>query len=465
MYVPPAVVEGKLPSREIKLMHECDGIRLGLWVNLFKKTFKTFLLDFTGLGITVTVPKVFQNLHVAVRVTHFPYGTVSSQRFARADIVLGGVFQLDILDLPPVAKQVKGWVMRQITPEGTAISKNTYPVGSALGTINMVAAQIKCSIKLPKGLILPEEPKVAWFHPIDMRWATESIFDVDFHPDTNELRFNTVSVGSIAVVQDRLMDLSYKEWSLAPVMPKGGESCGEEVRLTIKTPRFTVVIAATGPLCRLISPEIAPLAELRGQEMEAGDLLNKLQAAGLNILPEDEDAVSAKYDGSEEAGVVLKTRELEDKLCQELSYLSTSFDFCSSRWNNSVGKDRCCFQAKETDAFTGGSDLVDYNMVVIENDAMSQSAMDSLGGREGDVVKEVCVNGGMKCLLVAGGEGPSSRSFDSALVDGMQSEVYLQSCLENIACKETIARVEKSSGVMSSTVRSLLQLTRPFSFS
>jgi hypothetical protein len=320
----------------------------------------------------------------------------------------------------------------------------------------MVAAQIKCSMRLPKGLILPEDPKVAWFHPLDNRWTTESIFDVDWHPDTRELRFNTVTVGSIAVVQDRLADVCYKEWSLAPVMPKDG---GEEVRLTLKTKRFDVVIAAVGTKCRLIEPQIEALAELREQDMAPGDLLNKLQAAGLNILPDDEDAAAAKYDGSEVAGVTLKNQDIESKLCEELAILATSFDFRSSRWNNSIGSGRCCIQAKETDAFTGGSDLVDYTMCMVELDSESQSAKDAAENTS------VCVNGGLKCLLVSGGEGPASRAFDPDILPGTSSEVYLQTCLDNIACGETIARVNASDGILSSTVRSLLQLTRPFSFS
>ena len=358
-----------------------------------------------------------------------------------------------------MAKQVKGWVMRQITDISKTVEKNTYPVGSAVGTINKTAPQIKVQMKLPPGLILPDEPKVAWWNPVEMKWTEESILDVDFHPDTNELKFSTVSVGSIAVVQDRLTDLSYKEWSLAPFMPKNAAEGGEEVRLTLKTPRFTVVIAATGQLCRLISPEIPQLAQLREQELEAGDLLNRLAAAGLNILPTDDDAAKCKYDGAEVAGVTLKNKALEDKLCKELSYAATSFDFRGSRWNNSIGSGKCCFQVKETDAFTGGSDLVDYNMATIEMDAQSQSALDAPD------VTEVCANGGLKCTLVDGGEEPASRAFDATLLAGTQSELYLISCLENIACKETIARVEASNGIICSTVRSLLQLTRPFSFS
>ena len=284
--------------------------------------------------------------------------------------------------------------------------------------------------------------------------------EVDYHPETRELKFNTVSVGSIAVVQDRLTDLCYKEWSLAPVMPEDAMSGGEEVRLTITTPRFTVVIAATGSFCRLVEPEIEPLAELREKSMEPGELLDKLQAAGLNLLPSDDDAPKCKYDGAEVSGITLKSKELEQRLCVELSYLATSFDFRSSRWNNSVGEEKCCFQVKETDAFTGGSDLVDYSVAVIEHDPTSQSALDAVG----DWAPEVCPNGGLKCLLVTGGEEPEIRAFDADLAPGAQSELYLQESLKDIACVETISRVEKSDGILSSTVRSLLQLTRPFSF-
>ena len=144
--------EEREPHKEVKLSHmdSSSGIKVGLWANLFKRSFKTFVIDFPSLRVAVTVPKVFQNLHVAVRATHFPYSSVSSTRWNKSDLVLGGIFQLDILTLPPQAKQVKGWIMRQVTDAGREVEINTYPIGSALGYINLVAAQIKCSFVLPK---------------------------------------------------------------------------------------------------------------------------------------------------------------------------------------------------------------------------------------------------------------------------------------------------------------------------
>ena len=367
---------------------------------------------------------------------------------------MGGVFQIDIIHLPQIAKRVKGWVMRQISENSTAVNKSNYPIGNADGVLSAVAPQIKCSIKLRPGLILPEVPKVAWFHPVDLRWTTEPIMDPDYNPETNELKFNTVAVGSIAVVQDHLIDFCYKGWSLTPIMLRGEE---EEVHYTVVTPRYTVKIAVrSGERCQLLSPDIEPLSKLREKVLEPTQLLNELKAAGINLMPVNDDAAKAKLADAEIEGLTLKRDEIERKVCEEVSYLCMSFDFKSSRWNNSIGKGKCCFQVKETDAFTGGSDIVDYNMGLIELDKESTSAMDA--PEVGEVVD------GIKCSLVVGGEEPSSRSFDNEILNDTQTELYMSKCVGNVSTPEGIARVEGSDGQVSNTVRSLLQLTRPFSF-
>ena len=134
-----------------------------------------------------------------------------------------------------------------------------------------------------------------------------------------------------------------------------------------------------------------------------------------------------------------------------------SFDFKSSRWNNSIGKGRCCFQVKETDAFTGGSDAVDFSMAMIELDAESKSAENAPG--IGNVV------GGVKCSLVNGGEDNSSRAFDDELLANSSTELYLGENVRKLATPEAMYRVENIKDNLSSTVGILLRLSRPFSFS
>lgn len=227
---------------------------------------------------------------------------------------------------------------------------------------------------------------------------------------------------------------------------------------SITTPRFVVTIEASSDgLCRLTSPDHPALAQLRAKRLPPGDILYALKSAGINLLPVDSDAPTAKYVDAEVNGITMKDKDIESKLNEEVSYLSTSFDFLSSRWNNGLGAGKACVQVKETDAFTGGTDLVDYSMCVVEFDEQSSSSQDAPG-------VGVCV-GGVKCCLVNSTEGPAFRSFGVELVDNTDGEVFFGKCLENIATKEAMDRVRGGEmDLLASTVRCLLQLTRPFSF-
>jgi len=440
-------------GKEIKLGKKSGDIKMGMWVNHQKKSFKYYPLIFDNLEMRIDIPRPFASAQVAVRAIHFPYHQISS-RFGTENLVLGGIFQLDIIHLPPTAKRVKGWVMRQINDHSTEIHKSNYPIGNLDGVISAVAPQIKCSLKLGSGLILPDEPKVAWFHPVEHRWVTDAVVDANYNPETSELKFNVVAVGSFAVVQDTLADLCFKDWSVKPVMARGDE---DEVHYTLVTPRYTVKIAArTGGKCQLLEPEIEPLKELRERLLEPAQLLNELRVAGINIMPADEMASKAKLHNAEAPGLTMKTPEIERKACYVVSHLCTSFDFKSSRWNNSIGKGKCSLQVKDTDAFTGGSDLVDYSVGLVELDKESQSAKDA--PEVGDVVD------GIKCSLILGGEEPSSKAFNDQMVSGTDSQLYMSNCVKHICTPESLARVDASNGQINDTVKSLLLLTRPFSF-
>jgi len=111
---------------------------------------------------------------------------------------------------------------------------------------------------------------------------------------------------------------------------------------------------------------------------------------------------------------------------------------------------------KETDAFTGGSDAVDYNMGMVELDAESKSRANAPGMGE--------VEGGVKWSLVNGGEENSSRAFDDSLLANSTTEIYLGENIKKLATPEAMSRVEGNNDNLSSTVSTLLRLSRPFSF-
>jgi len=199
-------------EKEIRIAEKAEGLNIAIWVNLFKKSFRYKTLDFTEkLNIKIEVPKPLAMADVALRAIQFPYSQISS-RFGNDDLVLGGILQIDIVSLPPMFKKVKGWVMRPITEDSSELRKNNYPIGSADGVVTAIAPPIKITMELPKGLLLGEEPKVAWFNTVEKRWMTDPITESSYDPEMRMLHLNTVAIGAIAVVQDKLTDICYKEW-------------------------------------------------------------------------------------------------------------------------------------------------------------------------------------------------------------------------------------------------------------
>lgn len=52
-------------------------------------------------------------------------------RCANEHMAVGGVLYAELLALPPSAKHVKTWVLRQVTPLSSAVARIPYPIPPA----------------------------------------------------------------------------------------------------------------------------------------------------------------------------------------------------------------------------------------------------------------------------------------------------------------------------------------------
>lgn len=101
-------------KQEVKLDTECEWMKLGLWVNLVPKSVRNKRVNFEHLGIQLDLPKPIAVQSMAVRITHMPYDDMLRRNEALRERVLGGVFCLDILIIPPAPKKVWFIVMNTI---------------------------------------------------------------------------------------------------------------------------------------------------------------------------------------------------------------------------------------------------------------------------------------------------------------------------------------------------------------
>jgi len=140
----------------------------------------------------------------------------------------------------------------------------------------------------------------------------------------------------MAVVQPRYIDFPFHTWALHPV--------GDHTALyTLKTTRFHVEIKVTGNMCRLVSPSLPELSRQLSTDLKPGQLLLELAAAGLNLMPLQEDAALIT-----EGTVTPKHPRFETQVYRDVSMLAAAFSVASSRWNQPAGSDVAILRVKET---------------------------------------------------------------------------------------------------------------------
>ena len=505
---------------------ERSGVRLGIWVNLVLKQIRGPMrpLDFGEVGLKVDIPRALNTqMNIGARIIFVPYTHISqpyltgSARASKAastgadadgeatpapsraaaaaaeppaekDLVLGGTMYLELVALPPAPKRVRPqWVLRPVTELSESLELLPYPL-SGEHTAVVAPPPLRCTISVPEGVIVPaDSPRVAWWDEKAKCWSDEPVSEVEYMPETRQVRFLTIKVGVLALVQARGLDLPYTDWRLEPALPTGTSASEDEqpcVRLTLQTTRMQVVIqvrhladkevkareaagagaASATTLCKLLEPRVPELEGLLHEEMPPGPLMAALARAGLNLMPRDTDV---------KVGGAIKTPALEEALAEELASVCASFDFAASRFTPTLAPEHCAVQLRETSVYVGLNDeTLDYSMAVIEHDAKSKSALEAPNVGTIDAP-------GIKCTLIAAKEaaydagefekapgpgGVRAPKLNKAPMKEMTSHIYLVNCVKPLASEEAMARVKAAPLEFCSTVKQLLRLTRPFSF-
>jgi len=353
---------------EVHLEEQSEDVKYGIWVNLVAKHFRMKQIRFADIGIGVDVPKPLALSSIALRVMYFPSDHETYERKCQVRS-LGGVFHVELLQLPQAPKRVKGWTLRQVNDLTDSVCRLAYPLGSG-GEHHQAAAAgtaqpLKVQYHLSGDCLVPESNlRVGWWDSSNGTWNEEGITEIDYLPATRNIVFHTTKLCELACIQEKHCDLPYVSWSITP-MPKQWPDL--EVHLSLETPRYVVTIAVREGLCQLISPDAPELEGLRSQPMAPGLLLKRLAMAGINLSPTDTDAEYAKFaDGRE---VCTKVPQLEAKLCYEVAHVATAMDVKASRWNQGIGSKQAVFLIRETTAFTDAEpDDEDYKTVLVEVD-------------------------------------------------------------------------------------------------
>ncbi|XP_054446876.1 dynein axonemal intermediate chain 7 isoform X1 [Pteronotus mesoamericanus] len=247
---------------------------------------------------------------------------------------LGGVYHLDILELPPQSKPVKGWVIMEILREG--LQKYIYPPATTedLEPENAFPP-IEVMLEVHENVIFFEDPMVARWDAEGNHWKTDGISNVSYKSGERLVTFSLETFGPVTLIQDTHINMPYQSWELRPLDVN-------KVLLTVITVFTEIQIQIKEDLCMLASIKLNNKKHssiLEGKWMTPISFIIALKEAGLNIFPTGQSHFYVATNS--------KVPLVEMKAYRQMALLSPAFAFGWSRWNAQCDSKKIVFKVSE----------------------------------------------------------------------------------------------------------------------
>lgn len=443
---------------EFQVEESANNVSVGVWASLAVMRPIRKALDFGKIGIKIELPKqiLAQDAKLTHRIVRSPMDiySIATGNESKTPLfhVVGDIYSYDIVIAPPPALSIraKKWTIRDNSSSTSKIRKlATYP--------SSVAS--KCNLKVPDHLVMSDDIKIALWNNELKDWTEDGITEFQYTESNRTAQFYLTTIGIIALIKSRSIELPYKKWSLRPIFnhsdkDKMGKSLKERIaRFTLVTIKHTIVIDIVGGICKLIKVgESRCFDDLIDLELSPAQLLMKLQRRGVNICPNYSDA--AKLSSN-----VPKNADLEEDVLTAISQCVSSLEFESTKWNKELNDHQIGISCRETTIYTGGNENYDYECVLAEADCSSESFLHSpdVGIAPGA--------SGVKYLLVMGNEyGGKGAVYSKVARPSEISHVNFSETLTRRLSGDALRRIERSNAKFSLAVFTLLKLVKPFSF-
>jgi cancer susceptibility candidate protein 1 len=338
-----------------------DDIKVGFWGHLQQKGFRAKQIDHPKIQINLDLPKsiaihssgVGHSNGIGVRTLYTKYDSCHGKDPSHMPV--GGMIRVDLLQIPPSSRKVKGWTIRQIPPPGQELTRLPYP-NTEHTTATAIAMQpCKIEYKVPSNVLLrARNPTVSWWDTTVEKWSTEGINEISWDPEARKISFFSARLAAFSITQERHLDLPYQYWSLRPTGPL-------QVELLVQAARYELHFVISEEGLRLKGPELPELHGIMYTEMtESGDpnakastaggkeprirspatLLCELRECGLNLLPEDADADFLP-------DYTPKDKETQARAYSDLSEIAAFYDIASSKHNRRLNPERALVRIRE----------------------------------------------------------------------------------------------------------------------
>ena len=274
---------------------------------------------------------------------------------ARAHFVsVGGVIELHQLLLPPPAKKLRSWTMREVTPLEKQLVVVPYPSeenSSNAGMPPSISQQAPLRIRftLAHDIYLADREPVFgyWYENSNGvgQWRQEGVNILDYDLHTRQVSLSVPTINPIACIQPRALDFPYRSWSITPMQfdedyaePSIEEEVQHTCRIEVTGSRFSVGFQLFGLLARLDCPSNSALRQYNQDWTTPGLLTDSLNDIGIRVTPSDADAQYCRKP--------LKNPTLVQTLHSHLSLLTQVFDITSSSHNVSRPSNACTFRIR-----------------------------------------------------------------------------------------------------------------------
>ncbi|XP_068962368.1 dynein axonemal intermediate chain 7-like [Petaurus breviceps papuanus] len=247
---------------------------------------------------------------------------------------LGGIYHLNILQLPPQCKQIKGWTIVELISGG--LQNFVYPpeITDDAPETESSYPPIEFIIEINKNVVFFEKPMVARWDAEGKSWRTDGFVKLFYNLKERIVSFSLESVYPVTLIQDIHIHMPYESWELRPL------NLNEAV-LNITTTFTDIDIQIKDNQCMLAAVELGDdydLSHLLGKWMTLTSLIIAMKETGLNVFPSE---YSHAY-----VAVNNKDPLVEMKSYRQMALLASAFSFSWSKWNKQSGS-AVVFKASE----------------------------------------------------------------------------------------------------------------------
>uniref|UniRef100_A0A8C4M4R1 Dynein axonemal intermediate chain 7 n=1 Tax=Equus asinus TaxID=9793 RepID=A0A8C4M4R1_EQUAS len=336
---------------------------------------------------------------------------------------LGGVYHLDILELPPQCKPMKGWMVVEILKEG--LQKYIYPPETTEDFETEYSfPPIEVTLEVHENVIFFEDPMVARWDAEGKHWKTDGISNVSYKSEERLITFNLETFGPVTLIQDSHINMPYQSWELRPLDVN-------KVLLSVTTIFAEIQIQIKENLCMLASIKVNNKKHssiLEGRWMTPVSFITALKEAGLNIFPTRHSHfyVIINY----------KVPLTEMKAYRQMALLSSAFAFGWSRWNMLCDSKKVVFKVREHLRKEEPIEDPNWALLMFSGDRAQRLKIDEY-----------------------------SDTFSEALKEETEFHSTLYHMVKDFASEEAMEKIRSSNDQFIDSVGHMLLLTRVLSYS